>query len=71
MSRLLKARLRSRVVVTLKTGEAFDGVHVELDRQAWVLRNVTLLHGAPKGDHLPVDGEVLVLAGDIAYAQKP
>lgn len=68
---LVKRLLRQRLVVTLKTGEAFDGVLYEADRQAWVLCNVTLLHGAPKGDHLPVDGEVLILTSDIAYTQKP
>lgn len=65
---IIRRRLRERLVVTLKTGEAFDGVLFEADRGAWVLRNASALGGTKA---VPVDGEVLILTSDIAYAQRP
>lgn len=68
-SRLLQARLRRRVIVTLHSGDAFGGVLFELDRHAWVLREATAIGAGENRDNLIVDGELLVLACDIAYAQ--
>lgn len=69
-ARTLQSRLRQRVIVTLKTGQAFDGVLVEADQVAWVLRNAQALAYADRGP-IAVDGEVIVLAADIAFAQRP
>jgi small nuclear ribonucleoprotein (snRNP)-like protein len=69
-SRVLRSHLRSRVIVTLKSGAAFDGVLVEADDRAWVLRDCTALGGS-QSRPIPVDGEVIVLAQDVDYAQKP
>lgn len=70
-SRLLKQRLLHRVVVTLKSGQSFEGVLFEADAHAWVLRDASALGVGDKGTNLPVDGEVVVLAAEIAYAQRP
>lgn len=70
-SRLLKERLHYRVVVTLKNGQSFEGVLWAVDAHAWILRDASALGVGEKGTNLPVDGEVLVLAAEIAYAQKP
>jgi small nuclear ribonucleoprotein (snRNP)-like protein len=64
-------RVRSRVLVTLKSGAAFDGVLASADRSAWVLRNAQALAAGEDGGPVPVDGEVLILTGDIDYAQRP
>lgn len=69
--RLVRSRLRSRVIVTLKSGASFDGVLYAADREAWVLRDATALAAGERGASVPVDGEVLVLAGEIDYAQRP
>lgn len=68
---MLKARLRRRVIVTTKTGDAFAGVLFEADANAWVLREAEVLAGGPNRGNLPVDGELLVLAADVAYVQMP
>ena len=65
------SRMRSRVVVTLKSGAAFDGVLYAADRSAWVLRNAHALGAGDRAENVPVDGEVLILASDIEFAQRP
>jgi hypothetical protein len=64
-------RMRSRVVVTLKSGAAFDGVLHTADGSAWVLRSAHALGAGEDGGPVPVDGEVLILTSDIDYAQRP
>lgn len=63
----MKWRLRSRVIVQLKTGESFAGVLMESDRQALVLRQAEHL-GGPQGAQ-PFDGELVVLLGDVRFLQ--
>lgn len=70
-SRLLRARLRHRVILTLNTGETWDGVLFDFDARAWVLREVTALGVGSNRTNVPVDGELLVLVEDIAYVQLP
>lgn len=70
-SRLLRARVRSRVIVTLHSGEAIAGVLWEADRQAWVLREAQAIGAGEDRGHLPVDGELVLLADQIRYAQVP
>lgn len=66
---LLEQRLRELVVVTLKTGAAFRGVLVDADDKVWVLRNAEALSADQRP--VPVDGEVVILVADVAYANKP
>lgn len=66
---VLRRRRLQRLVVTLKSGAAFDGVLWTHDREAWVLRHAVLLHG--QADRTPVDGEVVLLVKDIDYTQRP
>lgn len=70
-NRVLRSRLRRRVLVTLHSGEAFDGVLFDADRQALVLRNASQVGVANRGTPVPVDGEVVVLLEDVAYLQLP
>lgn len=71
MKRLIRDRLRHRVVITLKDGQAFDGVLYAADSEAVVLRNAEGVAMGEKRTNLPVDGEVLILRADIAYLQVP
>lgn len=71
MNFILRKRVNRRLVVTLKGGQAFDGVLWSHDRQALVLRNVSVLGEGRDGDPLPVDGEVLILLADVAFIQRP
>lgn len=68
---MLKARLRRRVIVTSKSGEAFAGVLFEADGRAWVLREASALGVARDRGNVGVDGELLLLVADIAYVQFP
>lgn len=70
-SKLLGERLRSRVIVTLKSGQAFGGVLFEADEALWVLREATAIGAGENGDNLGLDGELVIVARDIAYAQRP
>ena len=68
---LLAERRRRRVLVTLKTGEAFSGVRFAVDREAIVLRDAAALAFDVRSQNVPVDGEALILRADIAYVQLP
>lgn len=70
-SRLLAERLCHRVIVTLKSGQSFEGVLFECDPQAWVLRDSSAIGVGENGTNLPVDGEIVLLTAEIAYAQRP
>lgn len=64
-------RLRSRLLVTLKSGAVFDGVLFAADRRVWVLRQAQALGAGDSGATVPVDGEMLLFVADIDFAQKP
>lgn len=67
---VLSERLRRRVIVTLHSGETFTGVLWQEDERAWVLRSAGMFD-APNGQVTPVDGEVVILTENVAYAQTP
>lgn len=69
MNRVLKARLRHKVLVTCKSGDAFSGVFFEADREAVVLRSAQ--QADPRGDKqwVTADGEIVILVAEIAFMQ--
>lgn len=69
--RAVRSRLRTRLIVTLKSGDAFDGVLWEADGRVWVLRQANAHGAGGQGEDLTVDGEVLLMVADIQYAQRP
>lgn len=72
MKRIIREHLRKRVIVTLKTGEAFGGVLFSADSEALLLRDSVVLEAAGTDrSKTPIDGELLVLRPDIAYVQIP
>lgn len=65
--RLLRARAKRTVVVTLKSGATFRGVLFESDANVLVLKGTEAL-----GDTVvPVDGELIVYRDDVDYIQAP
>lgn len=70
-SRVLNSRLRERVIVTCKTGDAFSGVLFSHDDKALVLREARALGAGENRADLPLDGELIVLMPDVAYLQRP
>jgi len=69
--RLLRERLCDKVVVTLKSGSSFSGVLFKVDDRALILRDTQALGAAHNGDHLAVDGELVLFRTDIEYLQRP
>lgn len=67
----LQERIRRRVIVTTKSGEAFAGVLFQADAAAVVLRDATAYGLLDDGSNLVVDGEALLLLADVAYVQFP
>jgi hypothetical protein len=66
--RLLKQYLRERFVITLKTGETFDGL---LD--SWDETTLELLDPYAVGENtrVAVDGRLYLPRAQVAYMQRP
>lgn len=65
---VLERRRRKQWVITLKSGEAFRGVLTDCDAGSVVLSSAE--HFADPTSPVAVDGEVVVLLGDVKYAQR-
>lgn len=68
---VLREVLRDRLIVTMKSGEAFDGVLLAADDKTWRLVNATALRAGERGEDVPVDGSVILPRDNIAYCQRP
>ena len=69
-SRVLATRLRERVVVNAKSGDAFAGILFSIDKTALVLRAAEAVGAGENGTNLPVDGELILLLADVAWIQR-
>lgn len=69
LGHVLHDRLRSTVLVTLKSGETYQGALFDADAHSVVLRGTESL--GSDGSRVSVDGELLILRGDVAYIQRP
>lgn len=67
--RVISDLLRARFLVTLKTGETFNGLLSDSDARSLVLVDATSL--AADREPLPVDGCLIVARDDVAYIQRP
>lgn len=66
--RLLREHLRYRFVVTLKTGETFDGLLDGWDESSLEFVDA---HAVSASDTVPIDGRLFVPRTQIAYMQRP
>lgn len=66
--RLLKSLLRERFIVTLKSGETFDGLLDRWDESTVELLNV---HAVDEKSRAPVDGRIYLPRPQISYMQRP
>ena len=66
--RLLRAHLRDRFVVTLRSGESFDGLLVDADDKTVRLVDSYALDGK---NRVKVDGEMFIPREQVAYMQRP
>jgi small nuclear ribonucleoprotein (snRNP)-like protein len=65
--RLIRKALRERFVVTLTSGETFDGLLIDVDDRTLTLANAYAISGS---ERVKVDG-LLYLPRPVAYMQKP
>lgn len=66
--RLIRHHLRDRFVVTMSTGESFEGLLLDVDDRTIQLADVKALDGVQR---LAVDGVVFLPRMGVAYMQKP
>jgi hypothetical protein len=67
----VRRALKERVLVTLKSGEGFDGVLLRLDRKSWELVQAKALGVGERGADVPVNGALIIPAENVAYVQRP
>lgn len=65
--RSLARLVKSRYIVTLTSGEAFEGVLLANNRKNFVLAHA-IQHG--RGNPTPVDGSLYLLREQVMYLQK-
>ena len=68
---VLRQAIKERVIVTLKTGEGFEGVLFWADGKTWELAQAKALGVGDRGADVPVNGTLLIPAENVAYAQRP
>jgi hypothetical protein len=66
--RLVRQHLRTRFVVTTKTGLTWDGVLMDADANSLLLFDVESV--GHDGTRTKADGQVYIPRGDVAYMQK-
>lgn len=67
--RLVASHLRTRYLVTLKSGESFDGLLEDADSMTLVMVSAKSL--AVGRDPIAVDGSLILSRSDVAYLQRP
>jgi small nuclear ribonucleoprotein (snRNP)-like protein len=68
---LLTGLEKRRAIVTLKTGEAFEGLLYAADKDCVVLREASALAYGQGATNVIVQGEAVILRPDVAYLQFP
>lgn len=68
---VLRRSLRDRVLVTLKSGEGFEGVLFRADRRSWELVQAKAVGAGDRGADVPVDGALVIPADNVAFCQRP
>ena len=68
---VLRRCLRERVLVTLKSGEGFEGVLYKADRRSWELAQAKAVGAGDRGADVPVDGALVIPVANVAFAQRP
>jgi hypothetical protein len=66
--RLVKRALRERFVVTMTTGETFEGLLLDADEKTVTMADCYALNG---NSRLEVDGELYLPRVGVAYMQRP
>ena len=67
--RLIRQHYRDRYLVTLASGEAFEGVLIDLDPSHIVLADAEVVRA--DGERTPVDGRLWLPRPNVLYMQQP
>lgn len=67
--RLIRKALRTRYLITLTSGDAFDGILLEADERHYVLVDAEQI--LPDRSRVKVDGELWLPRLNVDYLQKP
>ena len=65
--RIIRQVLREKFILTMKSGEAFEGLLVEADEKSFRLANAAGVDGTKR---LTVDGELFVPRAEVLYMQR-
>jgi small nuclear ribonucleoprotein (snRNP)-like protein len=68
---LLASLEKRRTIVTLKSGEAFEGLLISIDSDCLVLREASALSYGQGSQNVIVQGEAVLLRSEVAYLQFP
>lgn len=66
--KLIRQHLRERFVVTLRSGESFDGLLVDADEKTFRFVDAFAIDGK---NRVGVDGELFIPRDESLYLQKP
>jgi hypothetical protein len=66
--RLIRRSLRERFVVTMRSGEAFEGLLLDADDRTFTIADGFVLTGR---DRHAADGVLYLPRSEVAYMQKP
>jgi small nuclear ribonucleoprotein (snRNP)-like protein len=66
--RLVRQALRERFIVTLRSGESFDGVLMDIDEKTLRMLDATALDGRNRA---LVDGQLYLPRDQVVYLQRP
>lgn len=67
--RLIRQHYRDRYLVTLASGEAFEGLLIDLDPSHIVLADAVSVR--PDGERISVDGRLWLPRPNVLYMQQP
>lgn len=65
--RIVRKLIRERFLVSLRSGEAFEGLLLDADPSTLHLADVTLVREQSRA---PVDGDLFVPRADVTYLQR-
>lgn len=66
----IEQRMREHMIVTLKSGDSFGGILWAADAKVWVLREAIAIGASSSQPNVGVDGEVVLPADNVAFAQR-
>lgn len=68
LDRVVRQYLRTRFQITMKGGQSWTGVLLEVDDRTLRLSEASLIN--PDGTDTPADGSVFLPRADVAYMQR-